>query len=43
MTTRKLSLTRFYEQEFGSDPQMLLNDAASEIIWLGKNPQYRLR
>ncbi|EOX3456158.1 plasmid replication protein, CyRepA1 family [Vibrio cholerae] len=32
MTTKKLSLTRFYEQEFGSDPQMLLNDAASEII-----------
>ena len=27
----KLSITRYYEQEFGSNPEMLLNDAASDV------------
>ncbi|MFD1876689.1 hypothetical protein ACFSF3_06025 [Vibrio chagasii] len=27
----KPSITRYYEQEFGSNPEMLLNDAASDV------------
>lgn len=27
----KTTITRYYEQEFGSDPEMLLNEAASDI------------
>jgi phage/plasmid primase-like uncharacterized protein len=28
----KPSITRYYDQEFGSNPEMLMNDASSEII-----------